>query len=137
MAYYAVYRSVSGELISLGTILAEVLPAGLVAVDLIIPPPDGHVWNAVSLAFVAPTPPRVIRKISFINRFTLAEEKELFGFNFGSTYTAAQQKNLASFMRYLDYLDFIDLDDAAIQQGVTYLGTVGILGVGRVAQVLA
>lgn len=153
MAYYAVYETSTGILKSQGTTIiqkkldgtyetiseaiARLTAAGLTAIDIVNPPADNTIWDTVTRAFVAKPSPRILLKVDFIQRFSLAERKEMFGFNFGTTYTAAQQKNLSSFMRYLDFLDRIPLDDSGIQQGVNYLETVGILAAGRAAQVLA
>lgn len=137
MAYYAVYETSTGILKSQGSVIANPLPAGFTAIDIVNPPADNTIWDTVTHTFVPKPSPRILLKVDFIQRFSLAERKEMFGFNFGTTYTAAQQKNLASFMRYLDFLDRIPLDDSGIQQGVNYLETVGILAAGRAAQVLA
>ena len=137
MAYYAIYVTATGELKSQGSIVADPLPSGLTAVDIVNPPADDTMWDAASRSFVPRPAPRIIRKVDFIQRFTLAERKELFGFTVGSTYTPSQQKNLAAFMRYLDFLDVIPLDDVGIQQGVNYLETVSVIAAGRAAQVLA
>jgi hypothetical protein len=134
----AIYETATGTLVSTASDIAQVanpLPAGLTR-KTIADPPDGYLWSVTLLDFVAPPAPRKIGKYDFISRFTIAERKELFGFSYGTTYTAAQQKNLANFMRYLDFLDIIDLDDTAIQTGVNYLETTSIIAAGRAAQVL-
>lgn len=137
MAYYAVYETSTGILKSQGSVIANPLPAGLTAVDIVNPPAENTVWDTATHAFVPKPSPRILLKVDFIQRFTIAERKEMFGYAHGTTYTVAQQKNLASFMRYLDFLDRIPIDDAGIQQGTNYLETVGILAAGRAAQVLA
>jgi hypothetical protein len=137
MAYYAIYETSNGRLVSQGTVIANPLPTGLTAVDIINPPADGYIWDAVLRTFIPPPAPRIIGKTVFIKRFTLAEQKEMFGFMYGTTYTAAQQKNLASLMRFMDFLDLIDLDDTTLVSGISYLTTVGILTAGRAAVVLA
>lgn len=136
---YVVYEIATGRDISRTdspALIADPLPAGF-ASKQVADPASGLVWSTALLDFVAAPGPRRIGKAVFIQRFTIAERKELFGFAHGTTYTAAQQKNLASFMRYLDFLDVIDLDDTALQAGVNYLTTVSILAAGRAAQVLA
>lgn len=135
--YFVLYNTITGDLVSQGTVVANPVPVGLTAQDIINPPADNTVWNTTSRSFVVRPSPRIIPKSDFIQRFTIAERKEMFGFSHGTTYTAAQQKNLAALMRYMDFLDRIDLDDAAIQQGVPYLETIGVIAVGRAAQVLA
>lgn len=135
--YYVIYNSSTGALVSQGTVLTSPLPAGLTSQDIVSPPADNTVWDTVSRSFVTKPSPRIIPKHEFIQRFSIAERRELFGFMHGNTYTAAQQKILASILRYLDFLDRIDLDDVAIQQGVNYLETAGVLAAGRAAQVLS
>lgn len=137
MAYYAIYVTATGELMSQGSIVADPLPANLTAVDIVNPPADNTMWAVASRSFVPRPAPRIISKVDFIQRFTLTERKELFGFTVGPSYTPAVQKNLAAFMRYLDFLDVIPLDDPGIVQGVNYLETVSILPVGGAAKALA
>jgi hypothetical protein len=134
----AIYETATGRLVSTASSPTEVanpLPPGLTQKTVAVPP-DGNIWSTTLLDFVAPPAARVIGKSEFIQRFTVTQRKELFGYMYGATYTAAQQKNLSSIMRYLDFLDVIDLDDVAIQQGITYLETIGILPAGGAAQVL-
>lgn len=136
---YAIYEFANGNLYSTAQSIDQVdnpLPGNLRS-KLIAEPAIGSVWSTVALDFVAAAAQRKIPKSVWIQRFTIAERKEVFGFNIGSTYTVAQQKNLSALMRYLDFVESIDLDDTAIQQGVNYLETIGILAAGRAAQVLA
>ena len=135
--FYAVFDKATGRLVSSGSAVAAKLSADLVVKEFADKPRDDQVWDEATLGFKSAPRPTRLRKADFIQRFTLAERRELFGFAHGNTYTAAQQKNLAAFMRYLDFLDQIDLQDAAIVQGVGYLETVGILAAGRAAEVLA
>ena len=136
---HAIFETATGRLVSTASdisLVASPLPVGLSS-KLIADPAAATMWSTAALDFVPRPAPRIISKVSLIQRFTLAERTELFGFNFGNAYTAAQQKNLASFMRYLDFLDSIPLDDVGINQGVNRLVTVGILTAERATQVLA
>lgn len=135
--YFVVFNTATGELVSQGTVVANPLPSGLTSQDIVNPPADNTIWGTTSRSFVPRPSPRILSKSIFIQRFSITERREMFGFMHGNTYTAAQQKLLASIMRYLDFLDRIDLGDAAIQQGVNYLETVGVLAAGRAAQVLS
>lgn len=135
----AVYEIATGRLVSITDdpqFVANPLPAGL-AVKTVNDPPAGYIWDELSLDYVAPPAPRIIAKFEFIQRFTQAEQKEIFGFSFGNSYTSAQQKNMATLMRFLDFVDLIDLDDATVQSGVQYFETVGAIGAGRAAVILA
>lgn len=135
--YFVIYNTTTGELVSQGTVISSSIPAGFTAQDIVNPPTDNTIWNSASRSFVQRAASRIISKYEFIQRYSLAERREMFGFMHGSTYTTAQQKNIASFMRYLDFLDRVDLDDIAIQQGVNYQESISMIGAGRAAQVLA
>ena len=55
--WQAVYRLSTGELISLGTVIADPLPRGMATVDLGATRPEGRItWNPRSLRF-DPSPP--------------------------------------------------------------------------------
>lgn len=134
---YHIYHVSTGELVSSTSVPPTELSADLDYIEY----DDGYeidkVWNTTTLDFDARPAPRIISKTDFIDRFITSEIKEMFGFNIGSTYTEAQQKNIRVLMRYLDFLDKIDLDNTRINTGVTYLESVGILASGRAAEILA
>lgn len=136
---FCIYQTATGELVSTTdslALIASPLPGGLSVIE-VANPASGWVWNPGTLNFIAPPSPRIISKTEFIERFTLAEKKELFGFMYGSSFTAAQQKNLASIMRYMDFIDSVNLDSTDIQTGVNYFVTVNILTAARRDAVLA
>lgn len=135
--FYAVYDKASGRLVSSGTVLSAKVDPALEVKTFADPPPEGQAWDEVTLAFKPRPAKRILRKSDFIQRFTIGERKELFGFQFGNAYTTAQQKNLSAFMRYLDFLDRIDMDDTAISGGVQYLESVGVLAAGRASEILS
>lgn len=57
--WHAVYRTATGELVSVGTVLADPMPAGLSVLSLAGEPDAAtHEWDAALLAFV-PHPPEV------------------------------------------------------------------------------
>jgi len=133
---FHVYVIATGELISSTSIEPIGLDASMGYQSYIDGYEHGKIWNAGTLDFDL-VPNRVISKTIFINRFSQAELKEMFGFKIGADYTLTQQKNISSFMRFLDFLDDIDLDNTMIQNGVNYLETIGILQAGGAALVLA
>ena len=54
MTWYAVCRTATGELVSVGTVLATPLPSGLTALPLVIEPDNTALtWNAATRLFVA------------------------------------------------------------------------------------
>lgn len=61
MAYWAVYKTASKELVSTGSVVASPLPAGLAAKDIGTDPGDA-LWDAATLAFV-PRPAEVIKTV--------------------------------------------------------------------------
>lgn len=60
MPWYAVYETTTGKLVSLGTVLAQTLPANLTAKDLgLNKPPDLQMWDEATRSFV-PRPAKVL-----------------------------------------------------------------------------
>lgn len=57
--WYGVYEEKSGRLVSQGTVLADPLPDGLVAVEIAEQNPEGFLWNEKSRAFDIPVKPPV------------------------------------------------------------------------------
>src|SRR3990172_9537889 len=103
---YVIFETATGALVSSTSdisLVASPLPVGLTS-KLVADPATGTIWSTGLLDFAPAPAARLIPKYLFVQRFTIAERKELFGFNYGSTYTAAQQKNVAALMRYLDFL---------------------------------
>lgn len=133
---FHVYVIATGNLVSSTSVEPLGLDASMAYKSFIDGYEIGKSWNTTTLDFDLVSI-RVITKTDFINRFTQAELKEMFGFRIGTTYTDSQQKNISSFMRFLDFNDEIDLDNTMINNGVNYLETVGILGAGRAAEALS
>lgn len=72
--WYAIHNA-DGELVSLGTVLADPLPAGLAA-TVLDGEPDlaAQQWDSVARAFVPRPAPRIIDPYEWWRRFTVAEE---------------------------------------------------------------
>lgn len=136
---YVIYNVSTGADVSRTALLsaiADPLPAGLSFKQVADPSPF-FIWNPATLDFVAPPAPRVISKTEFVDRLTVAEHRSFFGAAHGSLVNG-QKQNVVSFMMYLMVLgDTVNLDGPSIVTGVNYLQTVGVLGAGRAAQVLA
>jgi hypothetical protein len=59
MAWYAVFERATGRLESLGTVLAEEIPAEFDVIELPGAPDDSEMWDEPSRRFI-PRPPKVI-----------------------------------------------------------------------------
>ncbi len=137
--YSILYTTATGAFVALTDHRVDPLPAGLSAksVGTMKPDLDAYQWDPATLGLVPRTPQRLISKYLFIQRFTDAERRDLFGFSLDSTKTEAQRKRVAAFVWYLDFLDVINLDDASLVAGMQYLETVAVLAAGRAAQILS
>ena len=134
MTWYAVYRTSDGELLSIGSVVADPLPAGHAATEY-VDRPEGR-WDAATLDFVAPAPviPN-LRKKEFINRFTVVERENLKEMLLNGT--AIQKRKVGAFVDYLGYDDDVYLGDQYIIDSVNLMESSGVIGAGRSAQVLA
>lgn len=135
---WCVYETATGRLVSTASaenLLANPLPAGLASKE-VSDPPAGAIWNTTTLVF-DPAPARTrLGKLEFIQRFTLAERRQIFTATLPASPTQTQRDAWA-FLRYLDFLDVIDLTDSAVIGGVNALQSVGLLAAGRPAEILA
>lgn len=139
MTWKILYATTGGAFLALTDNHLDPLPAGYSAksVGTVKPDLDAYQWDPSTLGLVPRTPQRLISKYVFIQRFTDAERRVLFGFSLDSTKTEAQRKLVTAFVWYLTFLDSINLDDASIVAGVQYLETIGVLTAGRAAQILS
>lgn len=131
---WAVYRTSDGGLVSVGSVVADPLPAGLEKVDVGNPPFGA--WNTGTLSFdpyVAPK--RVVSRLEFRRLFTQAEREDIDDFR-NSGLTVAQKKTLASWLEDIKLADQIDLNDATLQQGLQWLEARGFLSAGRAQQII-
>ncbi len=139
MTWKIIYNTANGSFFALTDNHTDPLPAGYAAKSVGEEKPDldRYQWDPSTLGLVPRTPARLISKYLFIQRFTDAERRVLFGFSLDSTRTEAQRKLVAAFVWYLTFLDTINLDDASIVAGVQYLETVAVLAAGRAGQILS
>lgn len=135
MTWFAVWRTADGELVSVGTVVASPLPAGLSVTDLGANPPTG-VWNSITHVF---DPAAVLKPVlslkDFAQRFTTAEREALQGIL--ATGTQTQKNKLNAFRTYLTDCGNADLNDAYIVASVNLMETAGVLAAGRAAVILA
>lgn len=86
--------------------------------------------NAGFLPVADPPPatPRIISHYDFLNRFTSAERVAIRGSTDGA---------VVDLMDMMREAAAVNLDDAATQQGVSYLASLGLIGAARPAAILA
>jgi hypothetical protein len=127
MTWYAVYHGTTGELRSIGTVLAspaELAAAGLTAMQLADQPAQNSRWDTATRAFVAVPPSKaVLSKLDFMDRFTDAEWDNLVAYQ-SSNGTTAQKRRVAGILERIKLLDVVDLNLPRTQQAITFLSTV-------------
>ena len=139
MTWKIIYTTATGAFFALTDNAIDPLPAGYAAKSIgnAKPDLDAYQWDASTLGLVPRTPARLVSKYVFIQRFTDAERRLLFGFSLDSTKTEAQRRLVHAFVQYLTFLDTINLDDTSISTSMQYLETAGVLAAGRAAQILS
>lgn len=137
--YSIIYQTGNGVFVALSENHIDPLPSGLSAksVGELQPDMSAYQWDPSTFGLVPRTPQRIVSKLTFIQRFTDAERRALFGFSLDSSKTETQRKLVFAFERYLDFLDMINLDDTSVASGMLYLETVGVLTSGRSGQILS
>jgi hypothetical protein len=134
MTWFAVWKTVGGDLVSVGTEVGS-LPPGLSVTDMGEQQPSG-VWNNVTHTFDPEVTLKAVLTLkAFAQRFTVAEREALFDMQQNGT--AAQKKKLGSFKDYLQSCQGADLNDAYIQASVALMESAGVVAAGRAAQILA
>lgn len=133
--WFAIWKTSNGELVSIGTVVADPLPAGLSSTSLGESQPSG-VWNSVTHVFdAAAVLKAVLRLRDFWQRFSQAEREALWEVQ--ASGTATQKKKLGAFRQYLTDAGEADLNDAYIVTSVNLMETAGVIAVGRASEVLA
>jgi hypothetical protein len=135
MTWFAVWKTSNGELVSVGTVVASPLPAGLSTTDLGQDQPSG-VWNNVTHTF---DPAAVLKAVltlkEFAQRFTVAEREALWDIQQNGT--ATQKKKLGAFRQYMTDAGSADLNDAYIVASVQLMEAGGVIAAGRAAVITA
>ena len=135
MTWFAVWETTTGRLVSIATVLADPLPAGLSVTTLGVDRPEG-VWNILTHVFdPAPVLKPMLRLLDFAQRFTTAEREALQ--NMLATGTQTQKNKLNAFRQYLTDAQGADLNDAYIVASVNLMESAGVIGAGRAAVILA
>lgn len=165
MAWYAIFKSADGELVSVGTVLDPAqVPADCAFTVLAGQPEPGQAWNPVTHSFVSlytveyidaagivrkiqldhePTEQDIynaqfpyMSKLQLRKLFTLEERMALD--NIEASAADAQVKALINTIKQdFAVADFISLQDPLTVQAIGTLETYGLLAAGRAAQILA
>lgn len=135
MTWFAVYRITDGQLVSIGTTVADPLPAGLASKSVGEAQPEG-IWNNVTHTFdPAPVLKAVLTRRQFWQRFTSGEREQLQTILRAGT--NVQKDKLNAFRDYIADEGGVDLNDAYIQTSVQLMETANVIGNGRAAVILA
>lgn len=130
MGWFAIYNAATGALVSVGTVVADPLPANLASVAVGVVTPTG-IWNVTTRVFdAAPIIKPAIAPIDFLRRFTFAEEVAIR--------TAAKTDvGIEVFLGRLNATVAVHLGEADTINGVNYLLAKSLLTPARAAEILA
>ena len=82
-------------------------------------------------------PERILTKYQFRKLFTFAERISIDNFAANPGISAQNKAVLSTIMKDLEVSGEVQLDNPDVAAGVQFLETVGLLGTGRAAQILA
>lgn len=92
------------------------------------------IWNTSTLDFDPIPENRTISKLDFIGRFT---DPELEAIISKSKEANSVGDKVGVFLKKLDVAENVDLDDPRLSTGVEGMETLGLIGIGRAAEILA
>lgn len=138
----AVYLIATGELLSVGTVVADTLPEGASVADLGEDRPVGE-WNPITLVFdAAPVAARQISKLQFRELFA-ATKRELVD-EFNATFeahpalTAAQKRTIRTGLKDFESAQGITVPlDARVLGMLGLYQAVGILNADELAAIVS
>ena len=142
MAWYAVYQTADGSLVSIGQTVAPdtdlsakgYAKAGPFSFD---PRQPGYQWNPATLTFDAVSIPRPpISRQAFFDRFTDAELRGIINARDNSA-DPQVQVTLNGFFERLWAADTVYLDSQRVIDGLAYLEAQGLIAAGRSAEIRA
>ncbi len=135
MPWFAVYSSITGRLVSTGTVVdksdADLAAEGLAKKTLAFNPqvPTKR-WNEASRDFDDVVPPKdKLDGGTFLRRFTVAEREDIFN-------AARTAKKLHAFIEMVKVAGVVDPNDPDMIAAVNRMETAGLIGPGRAAEVL-
>ena len=142
MAWYAVYNTADGSLVSIGQTVAPdadlsakgYAKAGPFSFD---PRQPGYKWNPVTLTFdTVPSQRQPISRQAFFDRFTDAELGAIINARENST-DPNVQITLKGFFERLYAANDVNLDSQRVIDGLAYLEAQGLIAAGRSAEIRA
>ncbi len=142
MAWYAVYQTSDGALVSIGQTVASdadlsakgYAKAGPFSFD---PRQPGYQWNPATLTFdTVPIPRPPISVQAFFDRFTDAELGAIINARDNST-DPQVQLTLKGFFERLYAANEVNLDSQRVIDGLVYLESQGLIATGRAAEIRA
>jgi len=140
MAWYAVYRTADGALVSIGQTVApdaDLSAKGLAAAGPFSfdPRQPGFQWNPATLAFdILPIPRAPISVQAFFDRFTDAELGAIINARDNSA-DQNVQITLKGFFERLWTAQEVHLDSQRIIDGLAYLEAQGLIAAGRAVEI--
>lgn len=128
MNWHAIYSSATGALISIGTVVADPLPAGLASKVLGEPQPVGS-WDPAVREFVPAVVDVVIPPQDFMGLFTLAEETAIRN-------RAMTDANMVTFLARVERARTVSLSHPDTIAGMDYCVALGIITPARKLEML-
>lgn len=126
--WYAIYQNTTGDLVSLGTVIANPLPEGMASVEVGESQPIGE-WNPATHAFEAPpTPPKVWLPQDFMQRFTIAEESAIRA-------KAMTDPTMQTFLARVGRVQVVTENHADLVAGMAYCVETGCLTSERAEEI--
>lgn len=136
MTWYAVYDNTTNDLYSLGTVLANPLPARFSFKEYTDKPDVGKTWSSVQLDFVVKISKKTYLFHEFLEALTQQEMENLFDYEFDNLKPTAGRKRVRAFLRRVNAMGSVNCNDPWIQGELQAAENAGILGSGRAAQLI-
>jgi hypothetical protein len=137
MTWHAVYTKATGDLYSLGTVLADPVPPqfGVKSYPTDVPPNIGKVWSSAALDFIVKVQKKFYTQEDFVNALTQTELENLLDFSFDVTKPIPSRKRVRAFWELLKVKP-LNCNLQKAQDELTALETVGVLGPGRAVELI-
>lgn len=136
MTWYAVYDKNTGELYSLGTVLANPLPARFNFKEYPEQPNIGKAWSSVQLDFVVKQTRKSYIFHEFLEALTQQEIENLFDYEFDALKPTAGRKRIRVFLERGRASGVVNCNDPWVRGEIQAAENAGILGPGRAAQLI-
>lgn len=128
MTWFAIYKQANGELVSLGTVVADPLPAGVASKPVGESRPSGN-WNAAALAFEMVLEETLLEPQDFMGLFTVAEETAI-------RQRAMTDANMLTFLARAERARTVSRTHMDTVNGMNYCVATGCVTEARKAEIL-